>query len=234
MFKKGSGSDVESLSARIKGLESSRDHLKKEFVRLLADFDRLQMRQQATINFYEYRIDQIYHNILKRLPDADSKQSNDESFQRIEANPEWERLVFNAREKYLRPGLIKSPLTLSGFRIDTRRAIERLDHIEIVPGSDGIAVFGPYRKLQPGPYEIHFALCADAMQDVSIRVEAYTGYNALDRVISQSDFGGGQAGATLRFDWTFEFVDAEIEFRLHQRGRGGAKLKSIDVRQASR
>ncbi len=224
-------SEVAELRAKVRDLEVSKEYLKKEIIRLATEIEKLQLRQQTSVQFYEFRLDQIYHNIIKRLPERSSSDASaSEAIKTLETNPDWERLVFGARESFLEPGLIPSPLTLSGFRIDTRRAIERIDHVELLPGKAGIAVFGPYRKLRPGRYEVHFALAAASDGEIDILIEAYTAFRSEDNILSSVNYSGNGDRALLEFEWPFSLAEAEIELRIHQMGHVQVNLTSIEIR----
>lgn len=221
------GGDLAALSGRISSLEKSRDYLKKELMNLSADVKKLELRQAATVQFYEFRIDQIYQNILRRLPDTDHRVERSAS-KLLDTNPDWERLVFESQEPFMQSGLIPSPLTLSGFRLDTRRAIERLDHVELLAGVEGIALFGPYRKLRPGTYDVQFILRGPS-SDCKVLVEAFTAYASVDRILATAMYIGDADRVTLSFDWPLELSDAEIEFRVHQLGMTAVKLSAVEI-----
>lgn len=228
MFGKKRSTKSASLEERITQLESSRDYLKRELMKVSGDLERLKSRQAATVQFYEYRLDQIYHKVLKRLPLVEQDIGHTSRGLMLESEPDWERLIFEARDSLIRPGRIASPLTLSGFRIDTRRAIERLDHIELMPRASGIAVFGPYRKLVPGCYSVRFDL--EAVGDgAKVLIEAFTSHEGNDQVVGSTEFQGYGPHADLAFEWPVDLSEAAVEFRIHQQGEAGVKLTAVDI-----
>ncbi|MFN3853765.1 MAG: hypothetical protein ACK4M0_05165 [Phreatobacter sp.] len=221
--------DLETLRGQVKSLQASKDYLKKELIRLNAEVEKLYRRQELTLQFYEYRVDQIYRNIIGSMQEHHSHE-NRPSIRRLETDSSWEKLIFDARSPILGTGHIPSPLTLSGFRVDTRRAVERLHYIEILPSAHGIAVFGPYRKLVPGTYVVSFRFDAPC-DGTKVLIEAFTAFSGNDQVVGTVDYSGESDCAVLHFSWPQTLADADIEFRVHQLGSTSIKLISIDIQE---
>jgi hypothetical protein len=221
--------ELEALRSQVKSLQASKDYLKKELIRLNAEVEKLYRRQELTLQFYEHRVDQIYRNIIALFQESHFHESRP-VVRRLETDESWEKLIFDARSPILGTGHIPSPLTLSGFRIDTRRAVERLNHIEIFPGVHGIAVFGPYRKLVPGRYVVSFRFDAPC-DGTKALIEAFTAFSGNEQVVGTVDYSGKSDCAALRFSWPQHLANAEIEFRVHQLGSTSIKLVSIDVQE---
>jgi hypothetical protein len=223
--------EIAGLRDNVHALQESRNHLKKEVIRLRADIEKLRLQFDTTTHFFEYRVDQIYENILRhmRLPGELCDAGSDTLA--VSPNPDWEKLIEAARNPVLEPRHIPSPLTLSGFRVDTRCAVERLEFIEITAARQGIAVYGPYKKLVPGRYTVDFVIepmCPG--EPLDLFVECFTAFGGKEHRLASSTFDAAVGKMMLEIDWPFESLNADLEFRIHQRGNTAAKLFAVTLK----
>lgn len=219
---------VKSISRDIKNLKDSRDYLKEEVARIHATIGTLQRKLDTTFQFFEIRVDQIYRN-LGNSAIASHAVTDRPSELHLPTNPEWEKLIFSAKSRYLEPGLIVSPITLSGMRIDTRYAVEKLHYTEVGGGFSEIAIFGPYRQLHAGDYRLELAVEAvNEKADLSLFLEVFTIFEgseiqvAARAIVADDD-------TRLDFNWPIAMADCDVQFRIHQRNGGPVRLYGIDL-----
>jgi hypothetical protein len=227
--------NMSSIKQDIESLKNSRTHLKKEVMQLKADSAYLKAevgtllrKLETTFQFFEIRVDQIYRN-LTAVGAIDPDARDAASALQLATNPEWEKLIFAAKSPHLEPGLIPSPITLSGMRIDTRYATEKLHYTEIAGEVSEIAVFGPYRKLLAGEYTLTLALePLDPEGELSLYLEVFTTLNGREIEVAGRPIEDTQ-DTRLSFEWDIELSDCEVQFRIHQRGGDALRLFGMDL-----
>jgi uncharacterized small protein (DUF1192 family) len=222
---------VAEMKEEITILKNSRDHLKDEVIRLKDQMENLQRKLDTTFQFFEIRIDQIYRSLLETdMIDHDASELASEL--QLPTNPEWEKLIFAAKSPYIEPGPIPSPITLSGMRIDTRYAVEKLHYTFIKGGVSGIAVFGPYRQLLPGSYVLELALePAESAKRLALRLEVFTTLGGQETTIAECTINAAHK-TRLAFEWNVTFAKCEVEFRIHQLGGGAVRLYGLHLSRA--
>ncbi len=221
---------ISELRQEIEGLKNSRSHLKAEVIRMKAEIESLQRKLDTTFQFFEIRVDQIYRNLAMNGALDPATGEADLALQ-LPTNPEWEKLIFAARSPVLAPGPIPSPITLSGMRIDTRYATEKLHYTEIVGSISEIAVFGPYRKLLPGEYALSLAIePVDPVGAVSLYLEVFTTQEGCEIEVA-GHLVQDTRNNRLSFKWRLEWADCEAQFRIHQRGGAAVRLFGLDLVQ---
>lgn len=220
------------LHKEVQSLKESRKHLKSEVIRLTAEVETLKRKLDTTFQFFEIRVDEIYRKIADSSHSLDAIVKNDRSATLLPTNPEWEKLIFAAKSPYLESGPIPSPITLSGMRIDTRYAVEKLHYTFIEGGLSEIAVFGPYRRLLPGSYTLELALePAESGGQLALLLEVFTTVKGNEMTIAERQIETAHE-TRLLFDWEPELADCEAQFRVHQRGGDAVRLYGLDLNRA--
>lgn len=222
---------LEAMAREVESLKNSRNHLKGEVIRMKAEIENLQRKLDTTFQFFEIRVDQIYRN-LGEGGTIDAGASEAAAALHLPTNPDWEKLIFAARSTFLEPGLIPSPITLSGMRIDTRFATEKLHYTEITGGLSEIAVFGPYRRLHVGQYRLELALePLELSGQMSLYLEVFTVKGGKEIEVAGRKIENAQ-DTRLTFGWNLDMVDNEVQFRIHQRMGDAVRLYGIDLGRA--
>jgi FtsZ-binding cell division protein ZapB len=229
--------DVIQLKEEIKKLKRDNDQLR-------VDLTAYQDRYRATLNFFEYRVDQIYQGVTSRLSnilegkglivasDVSPQLSSDGLSQTLlKPIPEWRDKILASQSRFLPLGEFRPPLTLYGFRLNTDRALERLDHIEIIGGETGVAFFGPYKRLPAGNYLSTFTFSPSEPPNITPRL-AIEVFNATCNSSVASTEVNSFGRATLEFKWLDQFADDLFELRIHQRGDATVELRLIEVNRA--
>ncbi len=148
----------------------------------------------------------------------------------LETKEEWASLIRAAAEEFITPRKFVSPLTLSGFRIDTRFACECLDFIRIFPDAEGIVVFGPYKKLLTGIYDVAFAVeLVDNTRNTSLEFEVLDSSRDITVATSVEELRPGKDNYQLSFLWTEESTYSPVEFRIKARGGGEVLFHQLDL-----
>jgi hypothetical protein len=240
------GNSIAWLKSDVVKLKEEVQRLKQENDKLRADLTVVQDRYKVTLNFFEYRVDQIYQGIMSRLsrvlnehglvmpPSVPQPLSSDGLSQSLlKPIPEWRDKIIASRSRFLTLGILHSPLTLYGFRLNTSRAIDRLQYIEIMSGDTGIALFGPYKKLPTGDYEATFLFSAGANTNAGPKL-AIDVFNATSDLSVASRDVDSFGPATLRFQWPNQFANDLLELRVHQRGDTLIHLKSIEINRVEK
>lgn len=221
--------EVQDLKTTVKRLSASRDHLKKEVIRLDSEIQDLRLRLETTLQFYEIRLDTIYQRIGAGFGSVDEGRPE---IQMLPTNEAWEKLIFASKSPYLMPGHIPSPITLSGMRLDTRYATEKLNYTHISGGVEGISVFGPYKRLRIGKYTLVLALePADPQEKLSFLLDVRTIQDGQERILTNKHVADAK-DAKITFEWNLALSESEVEFRIHQRRGGGMKLFGLELRNS--
>lgn len=223
--------NLKNVSQEIKDLKSSRNHLKNEVIRIKSELENLQRKLDTTFQFFEIRVDQIYRNLDQGTNSRES--ANDKSAMlQLPTNPEWEKLIFASRSSHLEPGMIVSPITLSGMRIDTRYALEKMYYTEILGENSGIAVFGPYRRLHVGDYRLELAIePVEPQTEIALFLEVFTICDGEEVQIAARIIEIAE-DTRLDFTWDVAFIGCEVQFRIHQRGGDAVRLFGMDLMRA--
>ncbi len=218
------------MRQEIESLKNSRNHLKSEVIRLAAEIENLKRKLDTSFQFFEIRVDQIYRNLA--ASGAINPAAEEEALAlQLPTNPEWEKLIFASHAPVLAPGPIPSPITLSGMRIDTRYATEKLQYTEISGGTSEIAVFGPYRKLLTGKYALTISLeTVDPAGKVSLYLEVFTTKDGREIEVAGLPVSKTK-NIRLNFDWGLDRADCEVQFRIHQRGGDAVRLFGLELLQ---
>lgn len=216
------------MRQEINSLKNSRDHLKGEVIRMKAEIETLQRKLDTSFQFFEIRVDQIYSN-LKTSGAIDPAAEGAALALHLPTNPDWEKLIFASQASVLAPGPIPSPITLSGMRIDTRYATEKLQYTEITGGHSEIAVFGPYRKLLTGKYALTMSLePVDSAGKVSLYLEVFTIMDGREIEVAGLPVRKTK-NVKLTFEWGLDRADCEVQFRIHQRGGDAVRLFGMEL-----
>jgi len=93
-------------------------------------------------------------------------------------------------------------------------------------------MYGPYKRLEPGRYQLIIVFEETQREtQMNLLVEVYTKANAKDAVLAYVDVIDDQKPIVLQFNWLKEHWDGEVEFRVHQRGAAGAKLRELELQR---
>ena len=243
--------DPQRLETRLAELESQLDNSRREIAILKVALSSANARINAAVDLYEQRMDLIYRQITSALGRALADGAI-----KIETEAEIDQRLAKMLSAGLRtpldlttlnyanivsdeltPGTLNAPLTIYGFRINRDRAREFGDYIEIMPANEtspGTAVYGPYKRLEPGTYEVTAHLRAigkphrisDA-EDVALDVYG-NGIVLADRSIAGKSLQS-ENRLSLVFHWTPECANGAVEFRLHQRSNTPISLTAISL-----
>jgi hypothetical protein len=159
-------SAIQETADRLTGVEEELDKVRRELAEQRIVVKQLLSRVDATAAYYEQRVDLIYRRVSIALREM-MGYGNIDSVSELEAEAVLSKTMrafdvpFSVPEQLRRavsgellPGRIESPLSLHGFRVNRRRARETGTGIEMYGNETGIAIYGPYKLLRPGEYEI--------------------------------------------------------------------------------
>lgn len=239
---------------RLKDVEAAQDVLMQELAALRAEVQMGSMRQQALVDYYETRIDRIYARLSADLAGSGgvslTVQQDSELDDRL---MEDFRKVLRTRNDYvsipiaevlsdrLSVGVIKGPLTLQGFRINRAVAREMGDRVRVAGVDRGrapVALYGPYKKLDQGRYEIVLSLIfrgKSGKDDPGVLFDIYC--PSLNRMLTEGAARPGKGAAEenaevrLDLDWSEAPVDAELEFRVHQRSSREVEIIEFEIKK---
>ena len=218
--------EFDELCLAVTQLKQSRDNLKKEVSCLRSEGQSLRLRLETTLQFFEIRLDSVYRNIATGNAHTGTSK---EVARLLPTNQNWEQLIFASRLPFLSPGKILSPITLSGMRLDTRYATEKLIYAYIKGGVDGIAIFGPYKRLAVGEYALMLIFEADDQNSpVSLEIEVFTVQNGEDKQIANNQITS-TSGSKICFNWDRTLEECDVEFRIWQRKGGAIKFFGLDL-----
>lgn len=219
---------VAEMRQEMESLKNSRNHLKGEVIQMKAEIENLKRKLDTSFQFFEIRVDQIYRNLAASGAIDPAAEEAALALQ-LPTNPEWEKLIFASHAPVLAPGPIPSPITLSGMRIDTRYAAEKLQYTEIVGGVSEIAVFGPYRKLLTGEYALTISIePVDPAGKVSLYLEVFTTKDGREIEVAGLPVRKTK-NVKLTFGWGLELAECEVQFRIHQRGGDAVRLFGLEL-----
>jgi hypothetical protein len=159
-------SAIQETADRLTGVEEELGNVRRELAEQRIVVKQLLSRVDATAAYYEQRVDLIYRRVSIALREM-MGYGNIDSVSELEAEAVLSKTMrtfdvpFSVPEQLRRavsgellPGRIESPLSLHGFRVNRRRARETGTGIEMYGNETGIAIYGPYKLLRPGEYEI--------------------------------------------------------------------------------
>lgn len=239
---------------RLKDVEAAQDALMQELTALRAEVQMGSMRQQALVDYYETRIDRIYARLSADLAgNAGISLQVQQDGEMDDRLMEGFRKVLRTRNDYLSipiaevlsdrlsAGVIKAPLTLQGFRINRTVAREMGDRVRVSGvdrGRTPVALYGPYKKLDRGRYEIVLSLifCGKAVKDdpgVLFDIYCPSLKRGLAEGVVQPGKGSTDKSAEVRLalDWSEAPADAELEFRVHQRSSCDVELIGFEIKK---
>jgi len=241
------------IAGRVALLENELQDARREILALRFGLDSAIARQNATIDLYEQRIDLIYRRVVGELGKAfghypariESEAAVDAALADLIAaglrrpvqpsDLNVEAMISNE----LRPGRLSGPLTLYGFRLDRRRAVDLGASVRILPLGEhgpGAALYGPYKRLAPAMYsaKAEFAVSERPTDSARRRV-------AIDVYAPEIDVVLGSAGheiaknektfaLSVDFDWSTAAARGPFEFRVHQESDFGLELAGITLK----
>lgn len=242
-----------NLVERLKDLEASHGSMAGDVAYLRAEVQMASMRQQALVDYYETRIDRIYARLSADLAGVSSVSVLVEQDSEIDDRLMNDfRKVLRTREDYitipiadvlsdiLQPGVIRAPLTLQGFRINRAVAREAGDRVSVAAVDSGrspIALYGPYKKLRPGRYEVVLKVVFRAgkrrKNDPGVTFDIFC--PPLDRVCASGATcaqgeGEEEALICLDLDWSAGDSAGELEFRVHQKSAREIDILGFEIR----
>ncbi|MFN9542322.1 MAG: hypothetical protein ACK59B_03915 [Alphaproteobacteria bacterium] len=233
------------LLDRTAQLEGAVADLNREVASLRVEIAGIISRQNATVSFYEQRVDLIYKRVVQEF-----MRLNDDGRLKIERTVDSEQKLLkllsgglegaidmstlNLRDvvsDVMSEGEIKGPLTLYGFRLNRGLARERGGDVLINAGGRGIALYGPYKRLSPGRYiaSVNLSVGAVGGSSPSGEVEIDIFSSAVDSVVSRSCVEAFNLvnRLELAFDWGPRHAGGTIEIRLHQRSNLTLHVSSL-------
>jgi hypothetical protein len=231
------------LEERIEVLEEKVDILSRENASLQISNASLTSRLNASLILFESRVDSVYRAIVDRSLREEGIAIDRPSEEEIEhqlralvlgglsTDTAVADLKLNAMlDGEMKPGVFSGPLTLYGFRLKRKHAREMGDGIAVKPGSAGIVMFGPYKRLNPGNYTFGFELQIDQLgQAGEIEVDIYCA--SIDEVVAKKilhvDREAGVEKLELNVNWTAIMSRGTVEVRLHQRCESAFTIKSF-------
>ena len=213
---------VEALQLRLAGMEQR--------------LTESQVRFNASVRFFEHRVDQIYGRVLEGLgADLFACESEPVAPRAAEAIgfdvTERMRLQIGASSDHLPPARYLPPLTSFGFRLALGAATERDGAVEIGSHPGKVVLFGPYKRLVPGRYEIRWTLAPfpEAGSGASLGFDVYS--PTLDRAIADAEHHGPLDEPTvIVLDAIIGApeVDALLEFRVIQRSSTRVRVTAFE------
>jgi len=243
--------DSRRLEPRITELESQLDEMRHEVALLKVALSSANGRINMTVDLYEQRMDVIYRQITSELgrmlgggriqieTEAEVDQRLAKMFSAgLRTQVDLTTINFaNLVSEELIPGVLNGPLTIYGFRINRSRAREFGDCIEVIPANEtspGTAVYGPYKYLKPGTYEVTAQLRMMTKpdrisDDEDVAFDVYSQGNILAGLSVAGKSLELENRLSLLFHWTPECANRRIEFRLHQRSNTRILLTAISL-----
>lgn len=234
------------LEERIAALEAGVDALSRDNAHLRVSNSSLTSRLNASLILFESRVDSVYRAIVDQsLNAAGIDLPSEEEVEHklralvmggLSAETSMEDLKLkDILDGEMRPGDYNGPLTLYGFRVKRKYARELGTGIHVQPGSVGIAMFGPYKRLNPGSYVLGFEVEIETPMDDRGDIELDVYCADLDEIVARKTFTVSQAAnlkkLELELDWTAAMSRGVIECRLHQRSESAFNIRAFNLRR---
>lgn len=217
---------VEALQRRLSALEEQ--------------VARSQVRFDASVAYFEQRVDQIYARILAFLAQRGDKAGADDPFEGVPmsqiltiAAADRMRLELETAQGFLPPGRFRSPLTPFGFLLALGKAREEGEATEVAADGSGIVVYGPYKRLRVGRHAIRWTV-APAGQASTAPVDL--GFDVFvpgtqETLAEARHRGPLDTPLTLEMEVavTPDRAEAVLELRVFQSGTTAFRILGVDV-----
>lgn len=157
--------ELAASAAAIEELRLAQAGLQRRLSALEEQTARSQVRFDASVAYFEQRVDQIYARILAFLARRGDAAAVDDPFEGVPmsqvltiAAADRMRLELEAAQGFLPPGRFRPPLTPFGFLMRLGSAREEGEAIHVAAESAGIVVYGPYKRLRVGRHAVRWTV----------------------------------------------------------------------------
>lgn len=251
--RRAGGPAEHPLEPRLRQLEREVETLRREAATLNVELMAANQRFSAAVDLTEQRLDNIHRQVVLELKRAfDLGVASIETDRQLDAKladlfsaglevkVDVEALDMKAiLSGQIRPGRVRPPFTLQGFRIDRRRARELGDCIEVLSideAGPGTAVYGPYKRLVPGRYAVRAILeksggtrLLRARGDIALDVYSPAAQVVLGSAAERAADLGKIAALSVQFEWDSNAATDTVEIRLHQRSDQTFRLQAFEL-----
>lgn len=224
--------------AQRRTLEQNVAELQRRVIALEEKLARQEIHHDATVQFFEYRVDLIYARVAELLGQEQASVSL--PFPSADLGDHAGALAPRLRRRletvgpFLSPGVFEPPLSEWGFRLALGRVLERDRSVHVTGGWNGAAVFGPYRRLEPAQCRATWRLAASETVAAAVRTAADLYVPETDHVVSTISFEGSPDPDTplaLEFAIDNDIAQHKIELRLHQQGDVAFDIRELTLEQ---
>jgi hypothetical protein len=228
---------------RIAALEEELAQVQRNIALQTVEIGNLNTKMKSITIFYEHRVDSIYRRVnstlreilglgkIDTMPALEAENILSNYLLNLDIGTEVPDQVKRAVDSTIRPGVISAPLTLHGFRINRKSGREIKEGIECFGNEDGIVMYGPYKNLPAGNYQITAEV--KLLSDIS---KTEVGPVVLDIFSSsENEVVGVSEGPLNKVTKVFtpklvlKWLGGSIEIRVHNNSGARVLIKAITI-----
>ena len=222
--------------------------LSTQVARLNGEMQILKSRLNTLVDFYEMKVDAIYRTVSDVLPTmirsgklvvpsdrADDRSKSISDFVKMDVDA-WAKEIAATASGYLEQGVYRAPLIFAGFKFHPNVSVHP-EYVNVPGAINGIAMYGPYKKLLPGSYIVECYVTSNSDPNgpndpLDIELDVFDATKDVVMICNSivKSFADSKVHMlSVSFHCDPDRSESLFELRLHQKGVSSFRLNKLHL-----